>query len=94
MFVLVLPSLLRLIRELEYEDLREIDGLLECPIVMPAPKVFEEFGLQSPDVQCVAMDSLFYLTNWFREIVNCFARMIKQPSGKKVRKCSSPDIQE
>lgn len=84
MYLLVLPSLLRLVRELEYEDLREIDGLLECPIVVPSPKVIEEFSLQSPDVQVVIMDSFFYLTNWFREIVNCFARMIKQPSGKKV----------
>lgn len=84
MYLVVLPSLLRLIRELEYEDLREIDGLLECPIVVPSPKVIEEFSLQSPDVQAVIMDSFFYLTNWFREIVNSFARMIKQPSGKKV----------
>lgn len=85
MYAIVLPSLLRLIRGLEYEDLGAIDGLLECPIMVPAPKAFEEFGLQSPDAQSVIMDSLFHLVNWFREIVNCFARMIKQPNGKKVR---------
>lgn len=84
MYSLILPSLLRLIRSLEYEDLREIDGLLECPVIVPAPNVIAEFSLQSPEIQVIIMDSLFHLTNWFREIVNCFARMIKQPSGKKV----------
>lgn len=85
MYAIVLPSLLRLVRGLEYEDLREIDVLLESPVMMPAPKVFEEFGLQSPDVQTLTMDSLFYLVNWFRELVCCFAREMKKPSGKKVR---------
>ncbi len=84
MYAIVLPSLLRLIRGLEYEDLHEIDGLLECPVMVPAPKTIDEFAIQTPDVQKIIMDSLFHLTNWFREIVNCFARMIKQPAGKKV----------
>ncbi|XP_065206847.1 Fanconi anemia group D2 protein [Planococcus citri] len=84
MYSMVLPSLLRLIRGLEYEDLREIDGLLECPVVVPAPKVLDEFSLQTPQVQTVIMDSLFHLANWFREIINCFARIIKLPAGKKV----------
>ena len=85
MHCLVLPSLLRLIRGLEYEDLREIDGLLECPVVVPAPNVLLEFSLQTPQVQVVIMDTLFHLANWFREIINCFARIIKLPAGKKVR---------
>lgn len=85
----VLPSLIRLIRGLEYEDLQTIYSLAECPIMVPAPKVFEEFGLQPPDAQSLIMDSLFHLVNWFREIVSCFSRMIKQPIGKKVRIQSS-----
>lgn len=84
MYSVVLAPLLRLIRGLEFEDLREIDGLLECPIIVPSPKVLEEFSLQSPEVQTITMNSLFHLVNWFREIVNCFARIIKQPAGKKV----------
>lgn len=87
MYSVVLPSLLRLIRGLEYSDLHEIDGLLECPAVVPHPNVFADFGSQTPEVQVVAMDSLFHLINWLREIVNCFARLIKQPVGKKVSMC-------
>ncbi|XKL66741.1 hypothetical protein PGB90_010161 [Kerria lacca] len=64
MYSLILPSLLRLIRSLEYEDLREIDGLLECPVIVPAPNVIAEFSLQSPEIQVlVRLRTLIWLQN-------------------------------
>lgn len=82
--LLILPSLVRLLRALESEDLSEIDALLVCPVAMPTLETLDEFLNLSPDDQTVVMNSLFYCVNWYREIINAFSCFIRKENGDKV----------
>lgn len=66
----------RLLRMLECRirggDLHDIDALLGCPIISPAPEVFDNFDNLVVSEQHMALSCLFYTVNWFRELLNAF----------------------
>ncbi|XP_063887534.1 Fanconi anemia group D2 protein-like isoform X1 [Scylla paramamosain] len=66
----------RLLRMLECRiqdgDLVSIDALLGCPVISPAPEVFDNFDSLIVSEQHVALSCLFYTINWFRELLNAF----------------------
>lgn len=53
-------------------DLVNIDALLGCPVISPAPEVFENFDSLVVTEQHAALSCLFYTVNWFRELLNAF----------------------
>ena len=63
------------VNTVENIDLSEIDALLCCPIWMPdrasALQKIESLSLNEKNVVCAA---LFYCANWFRELLNAFAK--------------------
>ncbi|XP_066963666.1 Fanconi anemia group D2 protein isoform X1 [Macrobrachium rosenbergii] len=66
----------RLLRMLESRlhdgDLSNIDALLGCPIYAPSEEVYDKFDSLSPKEQHAALSCLFYVANWFRELLNAF----------------------
>ncbi|KAG0727428.1 Fanconi anemia group D2 protein [Chionoecetes opilio] len=66
----------RLLRMLECRiqdgDLVNIDALLGCPVISPAPEVLDNFDSLVATEQHTALSCLFYTVNWFRELLNAF----------------------
>lgn len=78
----------RLLRMLECRihdgELKNIDALLGCPVICPAPAVFESFDSMVEAQQHAALSCLFYVTNWFRELLNAFVTQKDRESKNKV----------
>lgn len=83
----------RLLRMLESRlhdgNLENVDALLGCPVLCPAPVVFEKFNSYSKAEQHAALSCLFYAVNWFRELLNAFVTQkdleLKQKVNTKLR---------
>ncbi|RUS82660.1 hypothetical protein EGW08_009563 [Elysia chlorotica] len=85
---LCLAPLFRLITRCEMlqsdGDLGNIDALLGCPILMLSPDLCDRLpslSLKEKDVVCT---SLFFCSNWAREVVNSFASMDNDEMKGKV----------
>lgn len=78
----------RLLRMLESRlhdgNLENIGALLVCPILYPAPVVFEKFDTYSKAEQHATLSCLCYTVNWFRELINAFVTQKDSDLKQKV----------
>lgn len=84
--IVALPGLVRVVRSLELADLSEIDALLGCGIVLPSPSIYSKFSSSDPSTQNLALDCLFHVCNWLREMLNSFVYLIKDGTPTKILK--------
>lgn len=80
----------RLLRMLECRirggDLHDIDALLGCPVISPAPEVFDNFDNLVVSEQHMALSCLFYTVNWFRELLNAFVTQKEREMKDRIYK--------
>ncbi|XP_014273691.1 Fanconi anemia group D2 protein [Halyomorpha halys] len=84
--IVALPGLVRLIRALELADLTEIDALLGCAISLPSPAIYTKFGNVEVQIQNLALDCLFHVCNFLREMLNSFVYFVKDGKPDKILK--------
>ncbi|XP_047439463.1 Fanconi anemia group D2 protein isoform X2 [Mugil cephalus] len=77
--------LLRLSQERQHQgDLGEIDGLLDCPLILTDMEVVEKTESLSKAEREFLCSLLFYTINWFREVINGFCRLKETEMKMKV----------
>ncbi|XP_067089997.1 Fanconi anemia group D2 protein [Osmerus mordax] len=85
---LCLAPFFRLLRLCESQqnqgDLENIDGLLGCPLVLTDLTVLEKAESLTRPERNFLCALLFYIINWFREVVNAFCRQTDPESKLRV----------
>ncbi len=65
-------------------NLDDILALLSCPVAMPKEENLLKFEVVSTTEKDVVCACLFYCVNWFREVLNAFARTEEEELRQKV----------
>ncbi|ELW63491.1 Fanconi anemia group D2 protein [Tupaia chinensis] len=77
--------LLRLCVERQHDgNLEEIDGLLDCPVLLTDLEPGERLGSMSAREHSFLCSLIFLTLNWFREVVNAFCRQTSPEMKGKV----------
>ena len=64
-------------------ELCNVDALLGCSVYAPKEEVYAKFESLAQKEQHIALSCLFYIANWFRELINAFVtQKNKEYKGK------------
>ncbi len=67
-----------------HNDLEDVMGLIDCPIIMPSEENISKFEVISDDEKSAVCACLFYCANWFRELLNAFADTSDKETRAKI----------